>query len=825
MGNLDKMRTSVVLFTRDLRVHDQPALAAAARESERIVPLFVEDAALRAEFGAPNRLAFLAESLACLDGELRARGGALVVRRGDVVEEVRRVVAETGAAAVHLSRDVSAYAQRREARLDEAVALRLHDGVAAVPPDALAPSGGDYYKVFTPYWRAWLCEPLRDPEPPPARILLPDGVDPGTISRAEGDSPQRPPGGETAGRARMDAWLRGGIERYGERQRLDLDATSRLSPYLHFGCISPLELVQAALTDAEGLTSRAGTALVAAVADRVSLTAGLSDALAGVRERRSRHDPGRVLRDLALTLADGGDCLADLRSLRDQEALFGAVASDATAWRTLAALDEPRLHAIRVARAEARRRVWEQAGAPERIVLDLDGTLVTAHSDKQGAAGTYKGGFGFHPLLCYEAETGEALAGILRPGNAGFNTACDHIELLERALAQLPAEAVGPGLLVRCDRGGATHAFLDHVAGRGLRFTVGLDLTEPVREAILALAESAWQPATASDGDQREGAWVAELALELSSWPAGTRAICRRERPHPGAQLSFTDANGYRFQVFLTNQQGSRLARLEQLQRARAACEDRIRCGKESGVEGTVPVRNEAPGRGAFTGTVPVRNEAPGRGVFTGTVPVKGPADAFVREVAWRDFYAQLLLHRPETSHDDFHPRGDAWDGDEELLDAWRAGETGYPVVDAGMRQLRAEGWMHNRARLITASFLTKHLYLDWRHGAAHFFELLVDGDVANNVGNWQWVAGTGVDTRPNRVYNPTLQAQRHDPSGDYVRRWVPELARVEGAAVHEPWKLPARERRGYPEPVVDHAWAVRRFRERRSGQLSLTDT
>ena len=143
------------------------------------------------------------------------------------------------------------------------------------------------------------------------------------------------------------------------------------------------------VADAEGLTSRAGTALVAGVADRVGLTAGLSNALAGLRERRSRHDPGRVLRDLALTLADGGDCLADLRSLRDQETLFGQVASDATAWRTLASLDERRLQAIRAARAEARRRVWEQAGAPERLILDLDGTLVTAHSDKEGAAGTY----------------------------------------------------------------------------------------------------------------------------------------------------------------------------------------------------------------------------------------------------------------------------------------------------------------------------------------------------------------------------------------------------------------------------------------------------
>ena len=354
--------------------------------------------------------------------------------------------------------------------------------------------------------------------------------------------------------------------------------------------ISSIERLQV-VADAEGLTSRAGTALVAGVADRVGLTAGLSGALEGLRERRSRHDPGRVLRDLALTLADGGDCLADLRALRDQETLFGEVASDATAWRTLAVLDERLLEAIRAARAEARRRVWARAGAPERVILDLDGTLLTAHSDKEGAAGTYKGGFGFHPLLCYEATSEEALAGLLRPGNAGFNTAHDHIELLERSLAQLPEQTRSPGLLVRADRAGATHALLDHVAERGFRFSVGLDLTEPVREAILALPERAWQPALASDGEDREGAWVAELDLDLAGWPAGTRAICRRERPHPGAQLSFTDHNGYRFQVFLTNQQGKRIARLEQLHRARAACEDRIRCGKETGLR-NLPFRS-----------------------------------------------------------------------------------------------------------------------------------------------------------------------------------------------------------------------------------------
>lgn len=348
------------------------------------------------------------------------------------------------------------------------------------------------------------------------------------------------------------------------------------------------------LADADCLTSRAGTALLAGLADRVGLTKALSGAMGGVRTRRSRHDPGRTLRDLAVMLADGGDCLADLSALRDQPTLFGEVASNATAWRALAALDERRVEAVRAARAKARARVWQLAGCPQRVIIDLDATLVTAHSEKELAAGTYKGGFGFHPLLCYEAETQEGLAGVLRPGNAGANTASDFLKLLRLALAQLPEQARGPGLLLRADSGGATHAFLDEVVARGLRFSVDFDLTEPVREAILAVPEQAWRPALCQDGEEREGAAVAELSLDLSAWPTGTRAICRRERPHPGAQLSFTDHNGYRFQVFITNQQGRRIERLEQLHRARAVVEDRIRCGKDTGLR-NLPFRTFQP--------------------------------------------------------------------------------------------------------------------------------------------------------------------------------------------------------------------------------------
>jgi deoxyribodipyrimidine photo-lyase len=190
--------------------------------------------------------------------------------------------------------------------------------------------------------------------------------------------------------------------------------------------------------------------------------------------------------------------------------------------------------------------------------------------------------------------------------------------------------------------------------------------------------------------------------------------------------------------------------------------------------------------------------------------------EEFVRQLCWRDFHYQLHAARPSLAREDMRPRGDRWRDDAEALDTWKEGRTGYPLVDAGMRQLREEGFMHNRARLVTASFLTKHLYLDWRAGAAHFADLLVDGDLPNNIGNWQWVAGTGADTRPNRMFNPTRQSQRYDPRGEYVRRWVSELAEIEGPLVHEPWKLGILAPPEYPAPIVDHEEAVTRFREAR---------
>ena len=199
--------------------------------------------------------------------------------------------------------------------------------------------------------------------------------------------------------------------------------------------------------------------------------------------------------------------------------------------------------------------------------------------------------------------------------------------------------------------------------------------------------------------------------------------------------------------------------------------------------------------------------------------------DRFVGELAWREFYADVLWHHPESAWRDLRDqmRSMAYDDDPEALDAWRAGTTGYPFVDAGMRQLLAEGWMHNRVRMVTASFLVKDLHLWWPAGARHFLEHLRDGDIASNSHGWQWVAGTGTDAAPYfRVFNPIRQGLRFDPDGDYVRRWVPELRHLPGAAAHEPWKHPDGSAEGYPERIVDHAEqrreALRRLAELKEG-------
>jgi hypothetical protein len=349
-------------------------------------------------------------------------------------------------------------------------------------------------------------------------------------------------------------------------------------------------------SDGEGLVSHAGSALLAQIADKSGLTQALSVRLAGLKARDAGHDPGRVVRDLAVMLADGGDCLADLGAVRDQDALFGAVASDSTAFRVIdrIASTPGLLDAVADAHALAREHVWAQAAAPERVTIEIDATLVGSHSEKEGAAGTYKGGYGFHPLMAYCDETGEALASILRPGNAGSNTAADHVAVIQDALAQIPAELIETiEILVRTDSAGATHEVMEFCREHRLRFSVGYDLSDPVRAAIVKIPENAWIAALATDGSERENGQIAEIttSLDLTGWPTASRVIVRRERAHPGAQLSFTDHDGHRFQALLTDQPDPDIQILERRQRQRAHAETHIRNDKETGLR-NLPFRD-----------------------------------------------------------------------------------------------------------------------------------------------------------------------------------------------------------------------------------------
>ncbi|WP_328708974.1 DNA photolyase family protein [Microbispora hainanensis] len=407
----------VVLFNRDLRVHDHPALSEACAAARHVVPLFVFDPAI----GARHRRDFLLASLHDLRSSLRALGGDLVVRHGDPVAHAVRTAGETGAAAIWASEDVSPLARRRERRLAEEcqahrLEFRLFPGVTVVPPGALRPGGGSHYRVFSPYWRAWSATARRPVLGAPHRLSLPRGVDPGVLPGASPTPYGIVRGGEDEARRRLERWVNDGLASYAETRDLMAGRTSMLSAYLHFGCLSPSEVV---------------------------------------------------------------------------------------------------------ARA------------------------------------------------------------------------------------------------------------------------------------------------------------------------------CERPR-----------------------------------------------------------------------------------------------SEEYVRQLCWRDFHYQVVDAFPDMGRRDYRPRDVDWRRDEEAEAAWREGATGVPIVDAGMRQLRAEGWMHNRVRLVTGSYLTKRLGIDWRAGLEHFAEWLLDGDMPNNSGNWQWVAGTGNDTRPYRTLNPLRQAKRFDPDGEYVRRYVPELAALPGHLVHEPWKV-----------------------------------
>jgi hypothetical protein len=348
-------------------------------------------------------------------------------------------------------------------------------------------------------------------------------------------------------------------------------------------------------------------------AQTVGLTGALSDALAPWRKPLARHDPGKIVLDLAVSLAIGGDCLADLAQLRAAPEVFGLVASDPTVSRLIDALaaDAPvALAAIAAARATARARAWSLAGehAPDHgadaaspLVIDVDATLVTAHSEKESAAPTFKRGFGFHPLWAFldhgTEGTGEPLAFVLRPGNAGSNTVVDHTAVIKAALAQLPGgHARGKKVLVRVDGAGGTHELLAWLTRRRLSYSVGFSLPGKlagIQAKLATIPDDLWEPAYDADSRLRPGAWVAEVTglFELDSWPAGMRVIVRKERPHPGAQLRITDVDGYRITAFVTNTTRGQLADLELRHRRRARCEDRIRCAKDTGLA-NLPLRD-----------------------------------------------------------------------------------------------------------------------------------------------------------------------------------------------------------------------------------------
>ena len=392
--------------------------------------------------------------------------------------------------------------------------------------------------------------------------------------------------------------------------------------------------------DGTGVVSHAGVALIRALADNTGLTGGLSKALA--TDRLLIHDRGRVLADLACAIADGAEVISDFRVIGDQEELFGLTASVPTAWRTLAEIagDGQRTQGkITAAVNTARRRAWAAAVArhgalPGIRVADktlagvtcirLDASVVTCHSDKEGAEPNFKG-FGLHPLLAYCDNTTEPLAGMLRPGSAGSNTAADHLTVLEAAIAALPP-AFRRRLMITCDGAGASHDLLtrlDTLAARPgyqVIYSVGWELGERERGAITAVPADAWQIAIDELGEVRERragdacagltrghhrCWIEQAHVseltgllregpagdQLAGWPATMRVFARRERPHPGAQLTlFETSDGWRYSLWVTNRPAAtrgwlgQLAYLDAAHRVHARVEDGIRTGKDCGI-------------------------------------------------------------------------------------------------------------------------------------------------------------------------------------------------------------------------------------------------
>ncbi len=357
------------------------------------------------------------------------------------------------------------------------------------------------------------------------------------------------------------------------------------------------------------MVSEAGAVLLVETVRKTGLDRAISAALAPWRRPRAVHDPGKILLDVALAVALGGDCLADVGTLPAEPGVFGPVASDPTVSRlvdALAAAGPKALSAIRAARAETRERVWKLAGtatpdAAGHVIVDLDGVLVLAHSEKQDAPGTWKKTFGHHPLMGFvdhgSGGTGEPVAGLLRPGNAGSNTAADHITTAGLALAQLPKKyRRGRQTLIRTDSAGGTHEFVAWLAQRGrwLSYSVGMTITEQIHQAVLKVPATAWTAAIEPGGEIRDGAWVAELSGDfLKGCPKGTRLIVHKERPYTGAQLRITDADGLRLTCFATNATGIPIAALELWHRQRARAEDRIRAARATGLR-NLPLHDTA---------------------------------------------------------------------------------------------------------------------------------------------------------------------------------------------------------------------------------------